>query len=307
MSSNDRWGGNECCEIPLDSLQRSILVLITIHYHQKYLLPDSLWIKENEQVFDFAGGMSSTEAPPPPPVASANTLSLQSSEGDVPAPPPPLPSASDSWKHDTDYPEAGRETPNQSVAGLKTPDSFMSVKLGDDAPPPPAMLDETPLIVESEENNHEEEVRAAVRKGTLGLLADMKDVAILKEGWLKKKAGPLGITRKRYCVLYQNGILRYYSEDDQRKEHRKGKGDVSFQTLKGTNHDGKKFTVENENKVWHFEADDFIEAADWLAKFEIPGRTQTQHAPRFCSMSNSATLEAYGDSERDLARSLHTL
>merc|ERR1719471_156235 len=157
------------------------------------------------------------------------------------------------------------------------------------------MPGDTPAVVESEENNQEEEVRAAISPAeALGLSADTKDVAILKEGWLKKKAGPLGISRKRYCVLYQNGILRYYSEADQTEEHRKGKGDVSFQNLKGTSHDGKKFTVENENKVWHFEADDFIEAADWLAKFEIPGRTQTQHAPRF-SMSNSATLEAYGD------------
>ena len=61
-------------------------------------------------------------------------------------------------------------------------------------------------------------------------------------------------------------ILRYYTETDKSEEHRKGKGDVSFRTIKSTTHDGKKFTVENENKVWQFEAEDFVEAADWLTK-----------------------------------------
>merc|ERR1711879_667803 len=90
----------------------------------------------------------------------------------------------------------------------------------------------------------------------------------LKEGWLYKKGGPLGISRKRYCVLYTNGILRYYSEDTKSEETRKGKGDVSFQTIRSTSHDGKIFTVENETKVWRFEASDFVEASDWLNKFQ---------------------------------------
>merc|ERR550534_3306063 len=101
--------------------------------------------------------------------------------------------------------------------------------------------------VESEE---EVQGRSDGPASQLGLPRDLKGIPVLKEGWLKKKAGPLQISRRRYCVLYQNGILRYYTDDDKTEEHRKGKGDVSFQIIKATTHDGKKFTIENEDKVW---------------------------------------------------------
>jgi len=257
--------------------------------------------------------MSSTnleEAPPPPPVSSVQT----NSASDIPAPPPPLPAATNVYSPDSPDPIAASD-PDPAGAGISTPDSNMTDP--DYAPPPPAIPDETPLVQQVEEEDDEEEEVAgrdqtspAPSAGSLGLpqSMDIRGIPVLKEGWLKKKAGPLGISRKRYCVLYQNGILRYYTETDKSEEHRKGKGDVSFQTIKSTTHDGKKFTVENENKVWQFEAEDFVEAADWLAKFELPGRAaQNQTRSSGYSMSTSMTLEAYGEDERMVAQKLHTL
>lgn len=95
---------------------------------------------------------------------------------------------------------------------------------------------------------------------------------ILKQGWLKKKGGAFGIYRKRWCVLYENGILRYYNAEGTDEGHRKGKGDVHFTAILSSGQEGDKFYVENRNKIWHFQAEDHAEAADWLGEFSKPGK-----------------------------------
>jgi len=251
---------------------------------------------------------SSDEPAPPPPKMLSQSASAASIE-EIPAPPPSLPKANHVYSPPANAVDATPAPPPEIAAGLFTPDAS-SIESPENAPPPPAQPDETPLVQSVEDDESEEEVAGRDTNSPiaqLGLPVDMQGVPVLKEGWLKKKAGPLGISRKRYCVLYQNGVLRYYTDDDKKEEHRKGKGDVSFRTIKQTTHDGKKFTVENENKVWQFEADDFVDAADWLAKFEIPGREQNQTRSSGYSMSTSMTLEAYGEDERMLAQKMHTM
>jgi len=254
--------------------------------------------------------VSSDEPAPPPPKMLSQSASAASLE-DIPAPPPALPKADNVYSPPANAVDATPAAPPDIAAGLFTPDAN-SIQDPDNVPPPPDAPEETLLVQSIDDNDDESEEEVAGRdmgspSEQLSLPVSTKGVPVLKEGWLKKKAGPLGISRKRYCVLYQNGILRYYTDDDKKKEHRKGKGDVSFSTIKQTTHDGKKFTVENENKVWQFEADDFVDAADWLAKFEIPGREQTQTRSSGYSMSTSMTLEAYGEDERMLAQKMHTL
>jgi len=243
-------------------------------------------------------------APPPPPMISE--MNRESEE--IPAPPPPLPSAYMSTDSpygmatppvETDADETGRlnrasATPERDVGALAGGTPVI-------APPPP---EENAEIQDLHGGDSEEEVEA--RDVPAGAPINMQGVKVIKEGWLKKTAGPLGIARSRYCVLYDNGVLRYYSDADCSEEHRKGKGDVNFREIKQTTHDGSKFTIENENKVWQFEAKDFVEAADWLSKFELPARRASK-APQRVSMSTSMTLEAYGESEREVAQKLHTL
>jgi len=246
-----------------------------------------------------------TEAPPPPPMMSE----VANETEEIPAPPPPLPAAF--MSNDSHY---GLATPPiESEAEENERINRASATPERDVVP---LAGGTPVIAPSspEENaeiedlrggdSEEEEVEA--REGPAGGSIDMQGVKVIKKGWLKKTAGPLGIARSRYCVLYDNGVLRYYSDADCSEEHRKGKGDVNFREIKQTTHDGSKFTVENENKVWQFEANDFVEAADWLAKFELPARRASK-APQRVSMSTSMTLEAYGEHEREVAQKLHTL
>lgn len=232
------------------------------------------------------------ESPPPPPPGLPTT-----SESHIPAPPPPLPSAHNAYQNTSNE---GIETPKSSASSMTPPVNAM---------PSPA---KAPISLESQFLRDEENVEPAVHDSpdvSLGLSEDISTASVLKEGWLLKKAGPLGIARKRYCVLYSNGVLRYYTEASKSEESRKGKGDVNFRTIKSTSHDDKKFTIENDLKVWNFEADDFIEAADWISKFEIPSRNHTnivRTGTRY-SMSTSMTLEAYGEDERETAQRLHTM
>jgi len=256
-----------------------------------------------------------SEAPPPPPMMS----DVHDNSEEIPAPPPPLPGAykspepasppafaeatpnvdlDDKAAEESGHINRASATPERDVgalAGVATPSN-------DVIPPPP---EENAEIQDLRGGDSDEEEVEALDEPA-GASVNLQGVKVIKEGWLKKTAGPLGIARSRYCVLYENGVLRYYSDADCSEEHRKGKGDVNFREIKQTTHDGSKFTVENENKVWQFEANDFVEAADWLSKFELPARRLSK-APQRVSISTSMTLEAYGENEREMAQKLHTL
>lgn len=124
---------------------------------------------------------------------------------------------------------------------------------------------------------------------------------ILKQGWLKKKGGAFGIYRKRWCVLYENGILRYYNAEGIDEGHRKGKGDVQFTAILSSGQEGHKFYIENRNKIWHFEAEDHAEAAEWLGEFSKPGKfvrlstKQAQEVRLTRERKESESIAIWGD------------
>lgn len=97
-----------------------------------------------------------------------------------------------------------------------------------------------------------------------------KSSTVLKQGWLKKQGGALGIYKNRWCVFTDDAIFKYYDSEDAKDENRKGKGDVSFKTIREHGQDGKNFYVTTYKKKWLFQAKDEIEAGDWLHSLRQP-------------------------------------
>lgn len=96
--------------------------------------------------------------------------------------------------------------------------------------------------------------------------------SILKEGWLSKKGGICGIWRKRWCVLYECGLFRYYTKSDKISSNRKGKGDNSFVTVCDGGMAGKEFWIQTDERTWQFQAETICDAADWFDMLNTPCR-----------------------------------
>jgi len=99
--------------------------------------------------------------------------------------------------------------------------------------------------------------------------SDDEELVILKEGWLKKQntGGFLKSWKKRWCVVYTNGLFRYYDKPGLNPKHRKGKGDVIFEDLKVTGQDRHTFWVGTNKRLWRFAAKHCLDAAKWLNAF----------------------------------------
>jgi len=92
-------------------------------------------------------------------------------------------------------------------------------------------------------------------------------ISVVRAGWLHKAGGGnfSAAYKKRYCVLEENGLLKYFADEEQK--NRRGKGDVYFKNNLKIDHQGVKFTIKSEGRKWEFKADNFIEAERWCEAF----------------------------------------
>lgn len=105
---------------------------------------------------------------------------------------------------------------------------------------------------------------------------DTEDGDVLKAGWLRKQGGRFGFWKRRWCELLKDGTFRYWVSPEKKEKQRKGKGDAYFQIIKASGQDGQELWVETPNRVWIFQAENCIDAAEWLNYFHIPQKLNTK-------------------------------
>lgn len=93
------------------------------------------------------------------------------------------------------------------------------------------------------------------------------EISVVRAGWLHKAGGGNFSTayKKRYCVLEENGLFKYFADEEQK--NRRGKGDVYFKNNLKIDHQGIKFTINSEGRKWEFKADNFTDAEQWCEAF----------------------------------------
>lgn len=107
-------------------------------------------------------------------------------------------------------------------------------------------------------------------------LDDTEEGDVLKAGWLRKQGGRFGFWKRRWCELYRDGTFRYWTAPEKTEKQRKGKGDVYFRIIKASGQDAQEFWVETPTRVWIFQAENCIDAAEWLNYFHIPQKLNTK-------------------------------
>jgi hypothetical protein len=157
-------------------------------------------------------------------------------------------------------------------------------------------------LYSKDEKEMDDWIDSFVSQGSI-LKTDPKS-GILKEGNLNKESPSTGSFQSRYFILYSNGILKYFKNDQQ-----KGFVDVKFSKIQRCETKEKEledvFKIYTKSRTFYLQGSDYNNVTNWLNVLESVGSKLFSSEEIFQhQVEPEATKDLEEDSHRQRRKSL---
>lgn len=127
---------------------------------------------------------------------------------------------------------------------------------------------------------------------------------VMHEGWLQKQGGSIKTWKKRYCVLYNDGTFKYFTDNTMQQQQKTDQACCDIIDLGPVEDSEGEFWVETANRKWAFKTVNEEDPSIWLAQFR-KFRSDDASSPRGCGKPKINTMESTitvtGDSSHNIS------